>query len=48
MPKVALYARYSTDNQRVGSIEDQFRICRRQVIAPYDRPRDQAYRQVVG
>src|SRR5438445_12995817 len=28
MPKVALYARYSTDNQSVASIEDQFRICR--------------------
>jgi hypothetical protein len=29
MPKVALYARYSTDNQSVASIEDQFRICLR-------------------
>src|ERR1700694_4395836 len=28
MPKVALYARYSTDNQSVVSIEEQFRICR--------------------
>jgi site-specific DNA recombinase len=28
MPKAALYARYSTDNQSVVSIEDQFRICR--------------------
>ena len=28
MPKVAIYARYSTDNQSVVSIEDQFRICR--------------------
>ena len=28
MPKVAPYARYSTDNQSVVSIEDQFRICR--------------------
>src|SRR6266436_9847203 len=28
MPKVALYARYSTDNQSVASIEDQFRVCR--------------------
>jgi site-specific DNA recombinase len=27
-PKVALYARYSTDNQSVVSIEDQLRICR--------------------
>jgi DNA invertase Pin-like site-specific DNA recombinase len=26
--RVALYARYSTDNQSVASIEDQFRICR--------------------
>lgn len=26
--KVALYARYSSDNQRDTSIEDQFRICR--------------------
>jgi DNA invertase Pin-like site-specific DNA recombinase len=28
MTKVALYARYSSDNQTVASIEDQFRICR--------------------
>lgn len=26
--KVALYARYSSDNQRDASIEDQLRICR--------------------
>jgi len=26
--KVALYARYSTDNQRDASIADQFRVCR--------------------
>ena len=25
---LALYARYSTDNQGVASIEDQFRVCR--------------------
>ncbi|KAB2705929.1 recombinase family protein [Brucella intermedia] len=30
MPRVALYARYSSDNQRDASIEDQFRICREQ------------------
>ncbi|MFN3225838.1 MAG: recombinase family protein [Hyphomicrobiales bacterium] len=28
MMRVALYARYSSDNQREASIEDQFRICR--------------------
>ena len=28
MARVALYARYSADNQSVTSIEDQFRICR--------------------
>src|SRR5712664_578474 len=28
MTRVALYARYSSDNQRDGSIEDQLRICR--------------------
>ena len=28
MIKVALYARYSSDNQSVASIDDQFRICR--------------------
>jgi len=28
MKTVALYARYSSDNQRDASIEDQFRICR--------------------
>jgi DNA invertase Pin-like site-specific DNA recombinase len=27
-PRVALYARYSSDNQRDASIEDQPRICR--------------------
>jgi site-specific DNA recombinase len=27
MTRVALYARYSSDNQSVASIEDQFRIC---------------------
>lgn len=26
--KVALYARYSSDNQRDASIEDQLRLCR--------------------
>lgn len=26
--KVAIYARYSTDNQRDASISDQFRVCR--------------------
>lgn len=30
MTKVALYARYSSDNQSVASIEDQFRICHEQ------------------
>ncbi|WP_336814451.1 recombinase family protein [Bosea sp. MMO-172] len=29
--RVALYARYSSDNQRAASIEDQFRICRERV-----------------
>ena len=28
MTRVVLYARYSTDNQREVSIEDQFRLCR--------------------
>ena len=28
MTRVAIYARYSSDNQREASIEDQFRICR--------------------
>mgnify|MGYP003150535940 FL=1 len=30
MTRVALYARYSSDNQSENSIEDQFRICREQ------------------
>ncbi|WP_255618207.1 recombinase family protein [Aurantimonas sp. VKM B-3413] len=30
MTRVVLYARYSCDNQREASIEDQFRICREQ------------------
>ena len=28
MTKVAIYARYSSDNQREASIEDQIRLCR--------------------
>ncbi len=31
MTRVAIYARYSSDNQNEASIEDQFRICRDQV-----------------
>jgi site-specific DNA recombinase len=45
MTKVALYARYSDDNQRAASIADQFRICREhaareqwQVVSVYDDP----------
>ena len=45
--KVAIYARYSSDNQRDASIADQLRICRefaaRQgwtVVAGVHRPRD--------
>ncbi|KND59714.1 hypothetical protein BVER_00451c [Candidatus Burkholderia verschuerenii] len=30
MTRVALYARYSSDNQSAASIEDQFRLCREQ------------------
>ena len=30
MTRIAIYARYSSDNQREASIEDQFRICREQ------------------
>ncbi|MEW9613863.1 recombinase family protein [Shinella sp. S4-D37] len=30
MTRVAIYARYSSDNQSEASIEDQFRICREQ------------------
>ena len=32
MTRVALYARYSDDQQRAASIEDQFRICREQAV----------------
>jgi hypothetical protein len=32
MTRVALYARYSTDNQSVASIEDQVRICREHAV----------------
>ncbi len=28
MTRAVLYARYSSDNQREASIEDQFRFCR--------------------
>lgn len=32
MTRVALYARYSSDNQRDASIEDQFRICKERAV----------------
>ncbi len=32
MTRVALYARYSSDNQREASIEDQLRLCRERVL----------------
>ena len=32
MTRVALYAGYSSDNQSVSSIDDQFRICRDQAM----------------
>jgi site-specific DNA recombinase len=32
MTRVALYARYSSDNQSESSIEDQFRLCREQAV----------------
>jgi hypothetical protein len=32
MTRVALYARYSSDNQRDASIEDQFRICKERAM----------------
>jgi DNA invertase Pin-like site-specific DNA recombinase len=32
MIRVALYARYSSDNQSVASIKDQFRICREHAL----------------
>jgi site-specific DNA recombinase len=45
MTRVALYARYSDDNQRAASIADQFRICREhaarerwEVVGVYDDP----------
>jgi site-specific DNA recombinase len=28
MTRVAIYARYSSDNQNAASIDDQFRVCR--------------------
>jgi DNA invertase Pin-like site-specific DNA recombinase len=31
--RVAVYARYSSDNQREASIEDQVRICRERIAA---------------
>jgi site-specific DNA recombinase len=30
--RAVIYARYSTDNQRVESIEDQFEVCRRYIV----------------
>ena len=40
MTRVALYARYSSDNQSLSSIEDQFRICRDQAARAKQRPWD--------
>jgi len=31
--RVAVYARYSSENQREASIEDQVRICKERVVA---------------
>ena len=46
MTSVALYARYSSDNQRDASIEDQFRMCREhaarekwKIVGHLSRPR---------
>ena len=33
MTRVALYARYSSDNQSESSIDDQFRLCREMLIS---------------
>ncbi len=29
--RAVIYARYSSDNQRIESIEDQFEVCRRYI-----------------
>ena len=31
-PRVEIYARYSSENQREASIEDQIRICRERMV----------------
>jgi site-specific DNA recombinase len=33
MSRIALYARYSSDNQREASIEDQLRLCREHAVS---------------
>lgn len=35
--RVVIYARYSSDNQREASIEDQLEICRRYMIVRVGR-----------
>ena len=53
MTRVALYARYSSDNQREASIQDQFRVCRDhaeregwRIVAPLPTPAPLATREV--
>jgi hypothetical protein len=46
MTRVTLCARYSSDNQREASIEDQFRICREHAVR--ERFRDQRSPQAKG
>ena len=37
MTRVALYARYSSENQKENSIEDQFRNCEKRAARGVDR-----------
>ena len=42
--RVAVYARYSSDNQRDASIEDQIRLCRQRIAATEGWELEQVYR----
>ena len=46
--KVAIYARYSSDNQRDASIADQFRVCREFARSRAGHPREYTDHAISG
>jgi len=52
--KVAIYARYSSENQRDASIADQFRVCREfaqrqgwHIVPPLNHPKARPWRTIL-